>query len=97
MNLHMKNINFKLLLKRALFICIAIYVLYTFFSQQTILNAYQEDKKRYLEQIAEEEDKQEELKQTKENLNSKEYIEEIARDKLDMYLPNEKVYYDISK
>ena len=31
------------------------------------------------------------------NINSKEYIEEVAREKLDMYLPNEKVYIDISK
>ena len=27
----------------------------------------------------------------------KEFIEEIARDKLDMYLPNERVYIDIGK
>ena len=29
--------------------------------------------------------------------NKKEYIEEVAREKLDMYLPNERVYIDISK
>ena len=37
------------------------------------------------------------LFETKANINSKEYIEEVARGKLDMYLPNEKVYIDISK
>ena len=33
----------------------------------------------------------------KENINSPEYIEEIAREKLNMYLPNERVYIDIGK
>lgn len=93
----MKNDNLKLILKRILFIAIAIYVVYTFFAQQKTLNAYKADEERYQEQIALEKEKQEELNQTKININSKEYIEEIARDKLDMYLPNEKVYIDISK
>ena len=40
---------------------------------------------------------QESLNATKDNINSEEYIEQIAREKLDMYLPNEKVYIDKSK
>ena len=39
----------------------------------------------------------EELVSTKDNVNSKEFIEQMAREKLDMYLPNERVYIDISK
>ena len=93
----MKNIKNKSLLKKFLFIGIIIYVVYTFFSQQKMLNAYKEDQELYSEQIAEAEELQEELKTTKENINSKEYVEEIAREKLDMYLPNERVYIDISK
>ena len=93
----MKNKNLKLILKRVLIIAIAIYVVYTFFAQQKTLNAYQADKERYAEQIAVEEEKKAELNETKANVNSEEYIEDIARDKLDMYLPNEKVYIDISK
>lgn len=93
----MKNKNFKLILKRISIIAIAIYVIYTFFAQQKTLNAYQSDKERYAEQIAAEEEKKAELNGTKANVNSEEYIEEIARDRLDMYLPNEKVYIDISK
>jgi len=33
----------------------------------------------------------------KENVDSTEYIEEMAREKLDMYLPNERVYVDMGK
>ena len=93
----MKNKKLILILKRIAIVAIAIYVIYTFFSQQQTLNAYKADEERYQEQIAAEEERNEELNQTKSNINSKEYIEEIARDKLDMYLPNEKVYIDISK
>lgn len=93
----MKNDNLKLILKRILLVAILIYVAYTFLVQQKTLNAYKADEERYNQQIAIEEERKEELNQTKENINSKEYIEEIARDKLDMYLPNEKVYIDVSK
>ena len=41
--------------------------------------------------------KTEELKETKNNINSLEYIEKIAREKLNMYLPNEKVYIDVTQ
>ncbi len=97
MNLLMKNKKIKLLLKRTILFCIGIYVIYTFLAQQKILNAYKADEEKYLQQIEIETGKKEELEQTKSNINSKEYIEEIARDKLDMYLPNEKVYIDINK
>ena len=93
----MKNTKNKNLLKNVLLIGIIIYVVYTFFAQQKMLNAYQADQRRYSEQITEAKEQQEELKATKENINSKEYIEEVAREKLDMYLPNERVYVDISK
>ena len=66
-------------------------------SEMCIRDRYKADSKRYTEQIAAEEEKKEQLLETKANINSKEYIEEVAREKLDMYLPNEKVYIDISK
>lgn len=88
-----KKINFK----RIIIIATLIYVVYTFFVQQKELNAYKADSKRYSEQIATEKEKKEKLLETKSNINSKEYIEQVAREKLDMYLPNEKIYIDISK
>lgn len=93
----MKNTKIKNLMKKILFIGIVIYIVYTFFTQQVTLNNYQAEQERYSEQIAEEKDKQEDLKQTKENIDSEEYVEEVAREKLDMYYPNERVYIDISK
>ena len=90
----MKNINYKILLKRILLVIIGIYVIYTFISQQKTLNTYKAEKERYEEQIASEEEKKQELIQTKANIDSKDYIEDVAREKLDMYYPNERVYLD---
>ena len=73
------------------------YIIYIFINQQQILNAYKSDEKRYALQIEEAKTKNSNLIAKKENVNSKEFIEEIARDKLDMYLPNERVYIDIGK
>lgn len=93
----MKNTKLKNLLKKLALIAIGIYVVCTFFNQQQTLNAYHSDEQRYIEQIQIEQEKKAELEQTKANINSEEFIEEIARDKLNMYLPNEKVYIDINK
>ena len=78
-------------------IAFVIYAIITFFGQQKTLNSYNKEIAYYNEQINSLEDKKEDLLAIKENVNSPEYIEEVAREKLDMYLPNEKVFVDISK
>ena len=51
----------------------------------------------YTNDIQQAQAEQEKLNETKNNINSNEYIEQIAREKLGMYLPNERVYIDIGK
>ncbi len=80
-----------------LLILVIVYFVFTFVNQQTKLNSYNKDISYYTTQIEELKEKKEELLATQENVNSKEYIEKIAREKLDMYLPNEIVYIDINK
>ena len=82
--------------KKIALLCIAIYVVYTLITQQKTINAYNQEQKIYEKQIAEEKANNETLLETKESVNSTEYIENIAREKLGMYLPNERVYYDIT-
>ena len=84
-------------LKRIIIIAVLIYAVYTFISQQKLLNTYTAEADRYNEQIEEAKEIGQELADTKEHLDSKEYIEDVAREKLDMYLPNERVYIDITK
>ena len=82
---------------RILIIGIIIYVLYVIISRQQVLSAYQKEEQNYLSQIEQEKQRNSELLDAKNNVNSTEFIEEIARNKLGMYLPNERVYIDISK
>lgn len=86
----------KLLIK-LLLIFLAAYAVYIFVSQQKMLNSYAKEKKQYEMQISEAKEQQADLNDTLSNIDSTEYIEKIAREKLDMYLPNEKVYIDIEK
>ena len=74
-----------------------IYALLTFSEQQQKLNSYKKDIAYYEEQIEDLNKEKADLLTIQENVNSPEYIEEMAREKLDMYLPNERVYIDISK
>ncbi len=89
--------TFKIYLKRAVCVFIVIYCVITFLKQQKILNNYSAQTKNVETQIAEATKKQELLNEKKANVNSNEFIESIAREKLDMYLPNERVYVDNEK
>ena len=93
----MRNKKSSNLLKKLAILLFAIYFIYTLLSQQKTLNAYAKEKKKYDEEIAYAQDEQDELEKMKENINSDEYIEQIAREKLDMYYPNERVYIDTEK
>ena len=88
----MKNI-----VKKILLIAVGIYIISIFISQQQLLNTYQKEIGKYETQKQEAEETKESLVAMKDNVNSPEYIEEIAREKLGMYLPNERVYIDIGK
>ncbi|CCZ00155.1 putative uncharacterized protein [Clostridium sp. CAG:793] len=87
----------KIILKRILLLAISVYVVYTLVSQQKLLNTYAKETEEYANQIEQATQNQTELNETLESLNSTNFIEGIARDKLDMYLTNERVYIDITK
>lgn len=75
----------------------AIYIVSIFVSQQETLNTYHQEVENYETQKEIAEETKASLTAMKDNVSSPEYIEEIAREKLGMYLPNERVYIDISK
>lgn len=74
-----------------------IYIICIFVSQQKTLNAYKKEKTDISAQIQEQTEEKNTLVSMKENINSPEYITKIAREKLEMYFPNERVYIDIGK
>ena len=92
MVIRMKNKG--ILLKRIILVLVIFYAIITFINQQKVLNNYNAQVNSLKIDIAEAQKKQEELNNQKENVNSLEYIEALAREKLGMYMPNEKVYVD---
>ena len=84
----------KKILRNLLIIAIVIYIAFVFIDQQKTLNEYAKNTEDLNQQIASEKTTNEELNQQKDNVNSLEFIEEMAREKLDMYYPNERVYMD---
>lgn len=82
----------KKLLKRLIILLIAIYVIFTLVNQQKTLNQYSRNSEELNTQIAEAEEEKKELTKQKDNVDSLEFIEKTARDMLDMYYPNERVY-----
>lgn len=91
----MKKTNKSIILKIILICLFVIYVGFVLIKQQITLASYSKEKEYITNQIDEQKEYQDTLLATKENVNSKEYIEQIAREKLNMYLPNERVYVDV--
>ena len=87
----------KLVIINILLIILIGYATFTIINQQKTLNQYSKNKQELEEQIKEENETKEQLMANKDNVNSLEFIEKNAREYLDMYLPNEKVYIDQGK
>lgn len=82
------------LYKKLLIIAISIYVVFTLVNQQQTLNQYAKEKDKLVVELQEEQEYKEQLAKEQEEVNSIEFIEQTAREKHDMYLPNERVYVD---
>jgi len=89
------------IIKKIIFIVLLVVTIaligYVFIMHNQMLNTYADDKKSLNNQIEAATVKQQELKDELNSINTVNTIESIARDKLDMYFPNERVYIDISK
>lgn len=70
------------------------YATFTIVKQEIAIKKYEKEKQSYIEQIALAKAKNEEYKKYSEYVNTDEYIEKIAREKLRMLLPEEKIYIE---
>ncbi|MBQ3408162.1 MAG: septum formation initiator family protein [Clostridia bacterium] len=86
----------KLRINRFVIIGVLLYFLYVCITQQQSLNSYEREAENYKSEIADAQKENQKLQYIKNNVDSEEYIEEVAREKLGMYLPNERVYIDIT-
>ncbi len=80
--------------KRIFVFVLAVYAVFTLIKQQKSLNQYSEESKNLYAQIEEQKEYKETLNKEQSEANSLEFVEKMAREKLDMYYPNEKVYVD---
>lgn len=78
-------------------LAIFIYLSYIFMNQQRLLYAKNIELSKIENKIAEEEKLNEELSMEKEMIQSDEYMEKVAREKLGMVKKDERVYVDIGK
>ncbi|MBO5143344.1 MAG: septum formation initiator family protein [Clostridia bacterium] len=84
----------KKLLKTIAITAVLMYASLTMFKQEAAFNKYDDEIEKYVKLIEQEELKKEELMNTKSKISSKEYVEEIAREKLGLVMPNEIVFVD---
>lgn len=86
----------KIKINRLIIIAVIGYFVYVCLMQQQTMDSYDKEATEYQNQIVEAQAENEKLQYIKSNIDSTEYIEEVAREKLGMYLPNERVYIDIT-
>lgn len=86
----------KLRINRFVIIGIILYFLYVCITQQQSMDSYDREAEQYRAEIVAAQKENEKLQNVKDNVDSEEYIEDVAREKLGMYLPNERVYIDIT-
>lgn len=84
----------KKIINRLLILAIALYVVFTLIHQQKSLNQYSKDIEKLTAEVKEEQEYKDELAKKKDDVTSLDFIEQTAREKLDMYYPNERVYID---
>ena len=81
----MKNFLKKNIIKKICLIVFLIYVVVIFFNQQQTLASYNTQKKYYIDKIDEAKKYNDTLISTRDNLDSKEYIESISREWKSIY------------
>lgn len=92
-----KTISISNLLLIPLIIVLFIFLIKSIFYQINVLAKQEKDLKYYISEKEKLARENIELQEKAKKINSNEYIEDVARKKLDMYYSNEKVYLDYNK
>lgn len=74
-----------------------VYFAYTMVTQQSMINAKNKELESLQQKINSVKSENDELRKKKEMLDTDEYYEKVAREKLGMVKPGEKVFFDINK
>lgn len=93
----MKKFNDKKWFSKLIVLGLVGYVGYTLLTQQVAFDKYDKEYAYYENKKVEEEYRNQSLLSEKENINSDQYIEKVAREKLGLVMPNETIYIDASR
>lgn len=93
----MKKFNNNKWFSRLILLAVFGYVVYTLITQQVSLNKLDKEYTYYENKHIEQQCRNQDLKEEKESINSDAYIEQVARDKLGLVMPNETIYIDASR
>ena len=92
-----RKLNIKKMAIAAVVAVVAIYFIYVLIWQQIAINSKNEEIERLNQQVISASEESEKLKQEVENLNDPEYLEKVARERLGLVRPNERVFVDSNK
>lgn len=92
-----RKIDIKKLIAIIIGAAIVFYFAYTLVTQQISINKKNDEIKELESQVQAAEGESDKLKSELENLQDPEYIEKIAREKLGLVRPNERVFVDSNK
>ena len=92
-----RSVNFKRLAITAIIFLLALYFIWTFISQQIMISKKNKEISELQMQIESIEAESQRLSKEVEDLNNPEYIEKIARERLGLVRPNERVFVDSNK
>ena len=90
------KIFFKRLATTIVVMGLLLYTGFVFMEQENQMNNLNKEKQKYASLIDEAKLKTEELKETKAKINTDEYIEQYAREKLGLVMPYEIIFVDAS-
>ncbi len=90
------KLNLKRLIISAAVFAFSVYFVCMTFGQQRVLNAKSREIDELNTKIAAASDETDALKSEFESVNEPEYLEQMAREKLGLIQPNERVYIDVS-
>ncbi len=92
-----KPINIKKIIVSGVVAFFAIAFVYTFVNQQITLSQKNRQIEELTEKVAVAKEETERLQQEVDNLSDPEYIEKIARERLGLVRPNERIFVDSNK
>ncbi len=93
----MKNKRKSNSLKKLIYLLVIAYVGYILIQQQMYLLACEKEENYYKREISRQKEINEQYKKQGQYYQTDSYIESVAREKLGMVLPEERVFIDISK